>query len=426
MRRFFAGLLLALALPAFAQTCPDGQMRVWTHAYSPGVDFPTGSSACSDMANKIRQNTQNMFGSAVTVSRSGGFIPTLTCRITGSNTTVSSGVTQAIAPTDIQMNSRCIVGEPEPEEPSCPSQNSEFFNGLEWSFEVPQGSTFSDLDTCAPSAPSQSSGPGCTIEYSGIITTWSDGKTYFSGTSQATSASCNYSPTPNTSNGEIEKADYPPPPPETAKPPPAGTCPGEVNGELVFAPCSFGPSTETISVTKTRNNGTDTITDTITGSNNCTASDCTWNITSTSTSTSGGSSSGSQSGTVNADGSGDGDGEGTGEQGEPCGAPGQPVCRVKVDETGTPSGQGAFKGLNQQSDGVTESTRNTVEGLKNWSIPSWSWTFQLPTGCAPLFLEAFAISLDICEYQPMIHDLMSMVWIAATISFLVALFIRTD
>lgn len=411
MRRYLAGLLLALAhLSVFAQTipatsCPNGyfsRVSRGSGIYEVSGPHATRQAACSSL---------NPFSGALAEA-------SVTVNTDTQCVWRRSFDGYTLGPEIRFVGGECV------EEPECPSQNSSFFNGLEWSFEVPQGSTLSDLDQCAPAAPSQSSGPGCTIEYNGVISTGADGKTYFSGTSQATSATCNYSPAPT--NGEVPKADYPPPPPETAKPPPAGTCPGEVNGELVFAPCSFGPSTETISVTKTRNNGTDTITDTITGSNNCTASNCTWNISSTSTSTSGGSTNGSQSGTVNADGSGDGDGDGTGEQGEPCGGPGQPVCRVKVDETGTPNGQGAFNGLNQQADGVTESIRNSVEGLKNGSIPSWSWTFQLPTGCTPLVLEAFAMSLDICKYQPMIHDLMSMVWIAATISFLVSLFIRTD
>lgn len=102
-----------------------------------------------------------------------------------------------------------------------------------------------------------------------------------------------------------------------------------------------------------------------------------------------------------------------GEEQAACGAPGQPPC--KIDETGTPT-QGNFSeaenALNQaKTDAIAEINKTrTGQGF--------TWTFQLPTGCQPLQLPAFAgmiDSIDICQFQPMIHDLLSMMWIAATI-----------
>ncbi len=100
------------------------------------------------------------------------------------------------------------------------------------------------------------------------------------------------------------------------------------------------------------------------------------------------------------------------EQAE-CGAPGQPPCRI--DETGTPT-QGNFSDGEQRLEQAK--TDAIAEINKARTGQGFTWSFQLPTGCQPLQLPAFAgmiDSIDICQFQPMIHDLLSMIWIAATI-----------
>lgn len=106
----------------------------------------------------------------------------------------------------------------------------------------------------------------------------------------------------------------------------------------------------------------------------------------------------------------------TGEEQAACGAPGQPPCRI--DETGTPSS----KDYNAETSAL-ETAKNDIltEIGKTRTGSGFTWTFALPTGCTPLVINAFSseinggLSIDICEWQPMIHDLMSMLWIAATI-----------
>ncbi len=103
----------------------------------------------------------------------------------------------------------------------------------------------------------------------------------------------------------------------------------------------------------------------------------------------------------------------TGEEQAACGAPGQPPC--KIDETGTPT-QGNFSDGEQRLEQAKTDAIAEINKVRTGQ--GFTWTFQLPTGCQPLQLPAFAgmiDSIDICQFQPMIHDLLSMIWIAATI-----------
>jgi len=95
-----------------------------------------------------------------------------------------------------------------------------------------------------------------------------------------------------------------------------------------------------------------------------------------------------------------------------CGLPGTPPC--KIDETGTPSAPA--------DDSATKVT-GLMAGLLACittpssclpALPDMNWAFTLPTGCTAIPLSAFAqyglSEFDLCPYQAMIHDLMSMFW----------------
>ena len=57
-------------------------------------------------------------------------------------------------------------------------------------------------------------------------------------------------------------------------------------------------------------------------------------------------------------------------------------------------------------------------------LTGWTWTFQLPTGCTPYNMgSAYSFTIDVCQFQGTIHDLMSFFWILATIYGLYRLFI---
>jgi hypothetical protein len=106
----------------------------------------------------------------------------------------------------------------------------------------------------------------------------------------------------------------------------------------------------------------------------------------------------------------------------PCGIPGKPACDVKVDETGTPTESvDTFGNSKTGLDTIRPAYDTAITGIEATNAPAWTWSFALPTGCAPINLPAFGFSADVCQFQPTIHDLMSLVWIAAGIFGLLGL-----
>lgn len=109
-----------------------------------------------------------------------------------------------------------------------------------------------------------------------------------------------------------------------------------------------------------------------------------------------------------------------------CGAPGQPKCAI--DERGTPTGDTQVDGLGGLKDGIKafgEKSAQDIDEAKGLSIDGWSFTFALPTGCTPLVIEPLQVTLDVCQWQGIIHDLLSMVWLAVTVWCCVGMVGRT-
>ena len=112
------------------------------------------------------------------------------------------------------------------------------------------------------------------------------------------------------------------------------------------------------------------------------------------------------------------------EPGEVCGLPGKPAC--KIDETGTP-----------QAENPDETEARTAwERLKDIAtdpasalpaLPGLAWSFQLPTACSVIPLPAFdpfISGVDVCQFQPMFHEIMSLVWIIGGLFGAIGLFWR--
>lgn len=127
------------------------------------------------------------------------------------------------------------------------------------------------------------------------------------------------------------------------------------------------------------------------------------------------------------------DGKGTtdkpadGKEQAACGAPGQPVCAVKVDEKGTPENAGtSFDAAQKKSDDSYAAQAKTVtDASASTYKPTWDFSFALPTGCTAFDTEIEGFKLDPCRYQSTIHDLMSLVWAAITVFTIIGMVGRT-
>jgi hypothetical protein len=109
-----------------------------------------------------------------------------------------------------------------------------------------------------------------------------------------------------------------------------------------------------------------------------------------------------------------------------CGLPGQPVCNVKVDESGTDT---TVTDPKSKLDDASSDAKRVSSDPKGFfpTFPTLNWSFALPTGCAPIPLAAFApfiTSVDICPHQPMFHDLMSVVWVIGGLFGAIQLFLK--
>jgi hypothetical protein len=111
---------------------------------------------------------------------------------------------------------------------------------------------------------------------------------------------------------------------------------------------------------------------------------------------------------------------------ETCGLPNKPAC--KIDEAGTPPAEtldGDAKATEKLKD-LKDFATNPVSKLP--TFPTLNWSFRLPSGCTAVSLPAFAPYLqeiDICQFMPLFHDLMSVVWVMGALFGVVSMFWRS-
>lgn len=110
-----------------------------------------------------------------------------------------------------------------------------------------------------------------------------------------------------------------------------------------------------------------------------------------------------------------------------CGLPDTPACRI--DETGTPETVPELEDPQQQADDVYKPLADILEDPESFwpELPEFNWSFQLPTGCGilnvPAF-EPFLTGIDVCQFQPMFHDIMTVVWVMGGLFGAIGLFWR--
>jgi hypothetical protein len=108
-----------------------------------------------------------------------------------------------------------------------------------------------------------------------------------------------------------------------------------------------------------------------------------------------------------------------------CGLPTTPPC--KIDEGGTPTAP-ADDGA-AIATGVFETARACIAAPLSClpTLPTLSWGFAFPTGCSTIPLPAFApylTEVDVCQFQGVFHDLMSVVWVMGGLFGAIGLFWR--
>lgn len=109
---------------------------------------------------------------------------------------------------------------------------------------------------------------------------------------------------------------------------------------------------------------------------------------------------------------------------ETCGLPGKPAC--KIDETGTaPNAGTTYDATKTAIDTAKSSAETNIGGAASIGAPSWSFAFQLPTGCAPYVTGIKGVVLNVCQYQSTIHGLLSVIWAAATAFAMIGMVGRT-
>lgn len=124
-------------------------------------------------------------------------------------------------------------------------------------------------------------------------------------------------------------------------------------------------------------------------------------------------------------------GTGTGTSTSPwlCGLTGLPPCTVAVDSTGVVTTVDAL--ANPQAS-VSDNTKTLDAAVSKpdtlWpAFPLVNWAFALPSGCSVIPTPEFApalSSIDLCQYQPMFHSVMSMVWVLGGLWGSIGLFWR--
>lgn len=111
-----------------------------------------------------------------------------------------------------------------------------------------------------------------------------------------------------------------------------------------------------------------------------------------------------------------------------CGLPGTPPC--KIDESGTPPpGDANFDAAEAEIETFKSGLYEALQAKLDEIQHEWSWTFQLPTGCAALQFDTRVgpvVDIDMCEFQPMIHDIMAMLWAAAGVFGALMIFLRAN
>lgn len=109
-----------------------------------------------------------------------------------------------------------------------------------------------------------------------------------------------------------------------------------------------------------------------------------------------------------------------------CGLTTDTAC--KIDELDTPKPDPLVDGK-KITDDITKPLKDFAADPQKAlpTLPQLNWAFTLPSGCVPISIpafEPFLQTIDICQFQPMFHDVMSMVWVMGALFGAISMFWR--
>jgi hypothetical protein len=109
-----------------------------------------------------------------------------------------------------------------------------------------------------------------------------------------------------------------------------------------------------------------------------------------------------------------------------CGLPDTPACIL--DPSGIPSAQTVpTDTLQRAHDPIRDIVQDPSSVLPQ--LPTISWLFALPTSCGPIefggAFDPYLSSIDVCRFQPMFHEIMSLVWALGGLFGAISMFMRS-
>lgn len=108
-----------------------------------------------------------------------------------------------------------------------------------------------------------------------------------------------------------------------------------------------------------------------------------------------------------------------------CGLPGKPKCQIDELNTKPEVEDTAKEDVEAKTKPLDDFLKNPESALP--TLPTINWAFQLPSGCSPIALPAFEPwlqQIDVCAFQPLFHDVMSIVWVIGGLFGAIGIFWR--
>lgn len=111
--------------------------------------------------------------------------------------------------------------------------------------------------------------------------------------------------------------------------------------------------------------------------------------------------------------------------------PGKPKCLIDEQDTPSPTTANSAPAPQPQAevDAATQATKDIIADVPGTlgAFPDITWSFMLPSYCSSIAVPAFApflTEIDLCQFQPTFHDIMSVIWVLGGLFGAIGIFWR--